>query len=83
MRAAELEDALAHPVGDLVGRQHRPLGRLDEWEQHGRDPDKAAQAYLRFIAREPMRYAAHALLKLVPREGLQPGIPRSYDGNPR
>ena len=30
-----------------------PLGTLRDWEQHRRDPDKAAQAYLEVIAREP------------------------------
>jgi putative transcriptional regulator len=30
-----------------------PLGTLRDWEQHRRDPDQAAQAYLEVIAREP------------------------------
>jgi len=30
-----------------------PLGTLRDWEQHRRDPDKAAHAYLEVIAREP------------------------------
>ena len=30
-----------------------PLGTLRDWEQHRRDPDRAAQAYLEVIAREP------------------------------
>jgi putative transcriptional regulator len=30
-----------------------PLGTLRDWEQHRRDPDKAARAYLEVIAREP------------------------------
>jgi len=30
-----------------------PLGTLRDWEQHRRDPDRAAQAYLAVIAREP------------------------------
>jgi putative transcriptional regulator len=30
-----------------------PLGTLRDWEQHRRDPDHAAQAYLEVIAREP------------------------------
>ena len=29
------------------------LGTLRDWEQHRRDPDQAAQAYLEVIAREP------------------------------
>ncbi|HEY7243040.1 MAG TPA: transcriptional regulator [Xanthobacteraceae bacterium] len=32
---------------------HIPLGTLRDWEQHRRDPDRAAQAYLKVIAREP------------------------------
>ena len=32
---------------------HIPLGTLRDWEQHRRDPDRAAQAYLEVIAREP------------------------------
>ena len=30
-----------------------PLGTLRDWEQHRRDPDRAARAYLEVIAREP------------------------------
>ena len=30
-----------------------PLGTLRDWEQHRRDPDQAAQAYLEVIAQEP------------------------------
>jgi putative transcriptional regulator len=30
-----------------------PLGTLRDWEQHRRDPDQAAQAYLEVIAPEP------------------------------
>src|SRR5436309_2004360 len=30
-----------------------PLGTLRDWEQHRREPDQAAQAYLEVIAREP------------------------------
>jgi putative transcriptional regulator len=30
-----------------------PLGTLRDWEQHRRDPDQAARAYLEVIAREP------------------------------
>jgi putative transcriptional regulator len=32
---------------------HIPLGTLRDWEQHRRDPDQAARAYLEVIAREP------------------------------
>ncbi len=30
-----------------------PLGTLRDWEQHRREPDQAARAYLEVIAREP------------------------------
>ena len=30
-----------------------PIGTLRDWEQHRRDPDQAARAYLEVIAREP------------------------------
>lgn len=30
-----------------------PLGTLRDWEQHRREPDQAAHAYLQVIAREP------------------------------
>jgi putative transcriptional regulator len=30
-----------------------PLGTLRDWEQHRREPDEAAKAYLEVIAREP------------------------------
>ena len=30
-----------------------PVGTLRDWEQHRREPDRAAQSYLEVIAREP------------------------------
>lgn len=30
-----------------------PLGTLRDWEQHRREPDQAARAYIEVIAREP------------------------------
>ena len=30
-----------------------PLGTLRDWEQHRREPDRAARSYLEVIAREP------------------------------
>jgi putative transcriptional regulator len=32
---------------------HIPIGTLRDWEQGRREPDAAARAYLRVIAREP------------------------------
>lgn len=38
-----------------------PLGTLRDWEQHRREPDRAAKSYLQVIAREPdaVRRALH------------------------
>ncbi|HEY1247321.1 MAG TPA: transcriptional regulator [Hyphomicrobiaceae bacterium] len=42
-----------------------PAGTLRDWEQHRREPDQAAQAYLEVIARNPD--AVIEALKAVPR----------------
>jgi putative transcriptional regulator len=44
-----------------------PAGTLRDWEQHRREPDRAAQAYLRVIARNPE--AVIAALQASPRRG--------------
>jgi putative transcriptional regulator len=38
---------------DFATRFHIPLGTLRDWEQGRKEPDAAAKAYLRVIAREP------------------------------
>lgn len=38
---------------EFAARYHIPLGALRDWEQHRSEPDQAAQAYLKVIAREP------------------------------
>src|SRR5258708_9737282 len=38
---------------DFAGAYHIPLGTLRDWEQGRKEPDAAARAYLRVIAREP------------------------------
>jgi len=38
---------------DFAGAFHIPLGTLRDWEQGRKEPDAAARAYLRVIAREP------------------------------
>jgi putative transcriptional regulator len=38
---------------DFAGIFHIPLGTLRDWEQGRKEPDAAARAYLRVIAREP------------------------------
>ena len=45
---------------------HIPVGTLRDWEQHRRDPDQAARAYLEAIARNPKAVIAalHPRLRL-------------------
>ena len=38
---------------EFAGRYHVPINMLRDWEQNRRQPDAAALAYLRVIAREP------------------------------
>ena len=38
---------------EFAERYHIPLGTLRDWEQDRKQPDAAAKAYLRVIAREP------------------------------
>ncbi|MFZ1104591.1 MAG: transcriptional regulator [Hyphomicrobiaceae bacterium] len=46
---------------------HIPAGTLRDWEQHRREPDQAARAYLEVIARNPD--AVVAALKASRRRG--------------
>jgi putative transcriptional regulator len=51
-----------------------PLGTLRDWEQHRREPDQAARAYLDVIAREPE--VVQRALKQAARDRKQPqGLP--------
>src|SRR5882757_6970927 len=45
--------ALGLSQEDFSARFHIPLGTLRDWEQARKDPDAAARAYLRVIARNP------------------------------
>ena len=38
---------------EFAARFHIPIGTLRDWEQRRKEPDAAARAYLRVIAREP------------------------------
>jgi putative transcriptional regulator len=38
---------------DFAGAFHIPIGTLRDWEQGRKEPDAAARAYLRVIAKEP------------------------------
>lgn len=50
---------------EFAARYHIPLGTLRDWEQHRSEPDQAAQAYLKVIAREP-EMVARALAERRP-----------------
>jgi putative transcriptional regulator len=45
--------ALGLSQEEFAARFHIPLGTLRDWEQARKDPDAAARAYLRVIARDP------------------------------
>jgi putative transcriptional regulator len=45
--------ALGLTQEEFAGRFHIPLGTLRDWEQGKSEPDQAARAYLRVIARNP------------------------------
>jgi len=45
--------ALKLSQDDFAARFHIPVGTLRDWEQGRKEPDAAARAYLRVIAREP------------------------------
>jgi putative transcriptional regulator len=52
-RAKIIRRALGLSQEDFAARYHIPIGTLRDWEQGRVEPDKAAQAYLTVIAREP------------------------------
>jgi putative transcriptional regulator len=43
---------------EFSARYHIPLGTLRDWEQHRAEPDQAARAYLKVIAKDPDFVAA-------------------------
>jgi putative transcriptional regulator len=45
--------ALGLSQEEFAARFHIPIGTLRDWEQSRKDPDAAARAYLRVIARNP------------------------------
>jgi putative transcriptional regulator len=45
--------ALGLSQEDFAARYHIPIGTLRDWEQGRVEPDQAARAYLKVIAREP------------------------------
>jgi putative transcriptional regulator len=52
-RAKIIRRALGLTQEDFAARYHIPLGTLRDWEQGRAEPDQAARAYLKVIAREP------------------------------
>ena len=52
-RIVTLRRALKLSQEDFAARYHIPVGTLRDWEQGRKEPDAAAKAFLRVIAREP------------------------------
>jgi putative transcriptional regulator len=52
-QAKVIRRALGLSQEDFAARYHIPLGTLRDWEQGRVEPDQAARAYLKVIAREP------------------------------
>lgn len=52
-RAKVIRRALHLTQEEFAARFHIPLGTLRDWEQGKTEPDQAARAYLRVIARNP------------------------------
>ena len=52
-QAKVIRRALGLSQEDFATRYHIPLGTLRDWEQGRVEPDQAARAYLKVIAREP------------------------------
>jgi len=51
--AKHIRFKLGMSQGEFAETFRIPLGTLRDWEQHRREPDQAARAYLEVIAREP------------------------------
>lgn len=52
-RAKVIRRALNLTQEEFAARYQIAIGTLRDWEQNRAEPDKAAQAYLKVIAREP------------------------------
>jgi putative transcriptional regulator len=57
-RAQVIRRALRLTQEEFSARYHIPLGTLRDWEQHRSEPDQAARAYLKVIAKDPDFVAA-------------------------
>ena len=69
-QAKIIRRALGLSQEDFAARYHIPLGTLRDWEQGRVEPDQAAQAYLKVIAREPetVRQALKPVARIEQRE---------------
>jgi putative transcriptional regulator len=54
-QAKMIRRALSLTQEEFSVRYHIPLGTLRDWEQGRAEPDQATRAYLKVIAREPVR----------------------------
>lgn len=52
-RSRVIRTSLGLTQDEFAARYHIPLGTLRDWEQHRSEPDQAARAYLKVIAKEP------------------------------
>ena len=66
-RSKTLRRVLGLTQEEFALRYHIPIGTLRDWEQHRREPDQGARAYLAVIARNPE--AVIEALKASPRRG--------------
>ncbi|MCC6776460.1 MAG: helix-turn-helix domain-containing protein [Hyphomicrobiales bacterium] len=64
-QARIIRRALGLSQEEFAARYHIPIGTLRDWEQGRVEPDQAARAYLKVIAREP-ETVRHALEAPVP-----------------
>ena len=69
-QAKIIRRALGLSQEDFAARYHIPLGTLRDWEQGRVEPDQAARAYLKVIAREPetVREALKPVARIEQRE---------------
>jgi putative transcriptional regulator len=59
--------ALGFSQEEFAARFHIPIGTLRDWEQGRKEPDAAAKAYLRVIAREPNTVRKALLPRPIPK----------------
>jgi putative transcriptional regulator len=59
--------ALGFSQEEFAEHFHIPIGTLRDWEQGRKEPDAAAKAYLRVIAREPNTVRKALLPRPIPK----------------